>query len=109
MWSTRRTSLPPMAFFMESYTTHIRMSYAALELITFFIKRHYIQREFDIDLLKLMHYSLKKHGVEFGCMIVLSFMFTIFTSELDHVRNDFSIQLVQECFAHSHEMSSPSP
>ena len=36
------------------------MSYAALELITFFIKRHYIQWEFDIDLLKLMHYSIKK-------------------------------------------------
>ena len=72
--------------------------YIAIETLSFTAKRYYIHKAFSIDIFKLLHFSLSKNGITFGSVILSSFMYTVFT-ELDHVRNDWSIEVAKECVA----------
>ena len=72
--------------------------YVAIEILSLVAKRHYIYQAFSVDLFKLLHFSLSKHGIKLGFGILSCFMYTLFT-ELDHVRNDWSMEVVKECLA----------
>ena len=78
------------------------ISYIAIEVLSFIIKQHYIFKEFSIDLVKLLHFSLSKHGIQLGCMIWSCFIFAILSMELEHIRNDWTLEIVKECLASSH-------
>ena len=72
--------------------------YVMIEIISFYMKREYIHKSFHIDLLKLLHFSLSKCGIQLGMGIMCSFMVAIL-SELDHIRNDWTLEMVKKCFA----------
>ena len=59
-------------------------SYVALEVLSFIIKRHLIYKEFGIDLLKLLQFSLTKNGISYGCGIVAIFVTTMLTGDFKH-------------------------
>ena len=46
------------------------LSYIALEILSFTIKRHNINKEFNIDLLQMLQFSLSKNGIQLACGIM---------------------------------------